>query len=86
MKLGALEFGAYLFRIVMSPLLHSSLSLSLLTSFSLKSVLPDIHVAMPVYFLVPLKWTTFVHPFTLRQYLFLKLGSVSQRQQIDVVF
>lgn len=64
-KLGTLEFAVYMFRIVMSSLLIFILNrmkcpLFFWMSFSLKSLLSDIRIAMYAYFLVPLACNTFL--------------------------
>ena len=56
-------------------------SLSLLTDFSLKSILLDIRTATPTSFLGPFDWNIFSQPFTLRRCLSLWLRCVSCMQQ-----
>lgn len=78
MLLGTPEFGAYMFRTVMSswitvPFIRMKCpSLSLLISFTSKSVL--FAIRLQCLFLLPgPTWSTFVYPFTLRKCLSLKL-------------
>lgn len=65
MKLGAPEFGAYMFNIVIfSSLIDPSTgrncpSLSVLISFHLKSIIPAIRLAMPACFLIVFFQKTF---------------------------
>jgi hypothetical protein len=60
MKLGTPEFGACMFRFVISsfliiPLIRMKIpSLSILISLNLKSILSDFRIAMSAYFLIPL--------------------------------
>ena len=67
-----LVFGACMFTILTYSWLIDSLirmkcpSLSLLISFSLKSILLDIKMATPACFLGPFAWNIFFHPFILR--------------------
>ena len=49
--------------------------------FSLKSILLDIKMATPAYFLGPFAWKTFSQPFTLSRCLSLWLRRVSCKQQ-----
>lgn len=65
MKLGAPEFGAHMFNIVIfSSLIDPSTgrncpSLSVLISFNLKSIMPAIRLAMPACFLTVFSQNTF---------------------------
>ena len=58
-------------------------SLSLLTDFSLKSIVLDIRIATPACFLGPFAWYIFSQPFTLRQCLSLRLRCVSYMHKKD---
>ena len=60
--------------------------MSLLTDFSLKSILLDIKIATPACFLGPFDWHVFSQPFTLKWYLFLRLRCVSYMQKKDGFF
>jgi hypothetical protein len=57
-------------------------SLSLLTNFSLKSILSGMSIATPDCFKGSFAWMIFFHPFTLSQYLFLSVRYVSCKQQL----
>lgn len=65
MKLGAPEFGAYMFNIVIFSSLIDPLtarncpSLSLLICFHLKSIMPAVRLAMPACFLIVFSQNTF---------------------------
>lgn len=50
------------------------------------SILSDTRILMPTCFLVPFDWNNFIQPFTLRQFIFLKLRYVSCRQRIGGVY
>ena len=57
-------------------------SLSLFTVFVLKSILSDIYIATPTFFLFPFAWHVFCHPFTLSLCVSLDLKWVSCRHRI----
>jgi hypothetical protein len=87
MNVGALAFGAKLFRIetfswwILSLMYMKYPSSSCLVTFGWKSILLYIKMATPYCFLVPFSWDTFFYPFILRSCLMLLLRFVSCMQQ-----
>ena len=57
-------------------------SLSLVIVFILKSVLSDMRIATPTFFLFLFAWNIFFHPLTVSLYVSLGLKHVSCRQHI----
>ena len=80
--------GAYIFIILISssqidPLISMQCPfLSLVTFFSLKSILSDMSIATPAFFLFPFAWIIFFHAFTFSLYVSLGLKQVSCQQHI----
>lgn len=56
------------------------LSLALLIGFRFNSILPDSWKAMPAYYMVSFDWNAFIHSFTLRWCLSLKLRCVCRQE------
>lgn len=83
MKIGALKYDAYVFRILTSSWLTVLFirmkcpNLTLLISVTLKSIFSDIRIETPACVFVLFSWCMFVSPFTLRQCKSLKLKRVS---------
>ena len=80
--------GAQIFTIVISsswidPLIIMQCpSLSLVIVFILKSILSDMIIATPAFFLFPFAWNIFFHPLTFSLYVSLGVKWFSCRQQI----
>lgn len=71
-KFGVPQFGTYLFRTVMSSWLNVPISYMICPSSSiwfslvLKSILSEVGITVPAFFLVNFNWSIFFHLFTLR--------------------
>ena len=76
MNVAALVFGAYIFRIESSswrilPLLRMKCpSLSFVITTGWKTILFDIRMATPDFFLIPFPWKIVFHSFNLRESIF----------------